>query len=339
MRVNRFGRKGFTLIELLVVIAIIAVLVALLLPAVQQAREAARRTQCRNNLKQIGLAMHNYVDSYRMLPPATTTNAVEGGEHGPAAWVRILPYIDQGPLYDQLRAVGFGKNVNYWLGSGSANTAKIRAILDGKIVSVYRCPSSPLPETRSVKGSQQMWATYTLIMGSNNHPTTDKTGVYRQAHASAGGCFPNNRGIAFRDITDGTSNTMMVGEQGDWLRSDPNRKNRTAIPTSGPWMGGKNPRNPHGDGTWSSSGSHGWGSPTQDTRCYNMTTIRQGPNPTGLANWQRHPACNTPLTSAHSGGVSVLLGDGSVRFVSDSIDLNTLKNLADRNDGNTLSEF
>ena len=334
-------RKGFTLIELLVVIAIIAILIALLLPAVQQAREAARRTQCRNNLKQIGLAMHNYVDTYQMLPPAVTTSAVNGA-HGPTAWVRLLPYVDQAPLYNQLAGVGFGKDVNYWLGSRSQNSARLRNILDGKIINVYRCPSSPFESTRRPRRIFQtriMWSTYVLIMGSDRHPTTDHTGVYRQSYASAGGCFPNNQGIRLRDITDGTSNTMLVGEQSNWLKADYRHWNRTAIPSSGPWMGGKNPRNPNGDGTWSSTGQHGWGDPTRDTRCYNMTTIRQTPNPTGLARWQVHPACNTPLASAHAGGVLILLGDGSVRFISDSINLDTLRNLADRDDGNTISEF
>ncbi|NOX55774.1 MAG: DUF1559 domain-containing protein, partial [Planctomycetes bacterium] len=100
-------RRGFTLIELLVVIAIIAILIALLLPAVQQAREAARRTQCRNNLKQIGLALHNYHDVYGVFPPALINSGRQGDRNtnGPVlnatAWIMLLPYVDQAPLYEQ----------------------------------------------------------------------------------------------------------------------------------------------------------------------------------------------------------------------------------------------
>src|SRR3954451_15240789 len=94
------SKRGFTLIELLVVIAIIAVLIALLLPAVQQAREAARRTQCRNNLKQIGLALHNYHDAHKIFPPGETSNGTDDPLYGHGPGVDILPYIDQATVYN-----------------------------------------------------------------------------------------------------------------------------------------------------------------------------------------------------------------------------------------------
>ena len=122
---QRIGRgvRGFTLIELLVVIAIIAVLIALLLPAVQSAREAARRTQCVNNLKQLGLACHAYESSFKVLPPETMCS----GTNGPTAFVHILPQIEQSALYDRLASVGFGTAVSYWLESTNPNTPRIRA--------------------------------------------------------------------------------------------------------------------------------------------------------------------------------------------------------------------
>src|SRR4051812_11942083 len=103
--------KAFTLVELLVVIAIIGVLVALLLPAVQTAREAARRMQCANNLKQIGLAFHNYESTFKVLPPETMCPAT--GVHGPTAFVHILPQIEQSGIYDRLASVGFGNTVSF----------------------------------------------------------------------------------------------------------------------------------------------------------------------------------------------------------------------------------
>src|SRR5262245_9139816 len=112
--------RAFTLVELLVVIAIIGVLVALLLPAVQTAREAARLMQCANNLKQIGLAFHNYESTHKVLPPETM--CVGAGTHGPTAFVHILPQIEQSGLYDRLASVGFGATVSYWMGSANAKT-------------------------------------------------------------------------------------------------------------------------------------------------------------------------------------------------------------------------
>jgi prepilin-type N-terminal cleavage/methylation domain-containing protein len=327
------SRRGFTLVELLVVIAIIGILIALLLPAVQAAREAARRMKCGNNLKQIGLALHNYHESYRCFPPATVTDGV----HGASTFVRILPYMEQRGTYGQLSQIGFGSQTNYWLGSTNANTLLIKPILEQTQPTNYRCSSSLLDETRSVGGTQQQVPSYALIAGSNNHPTTDHDGQ-NGGHCSAGGLFPGNKVTAFRDMRDGASNTLALGEQSSWVADDWGNY-RTAFSESGPWMGGKNPRIPSGDGTWSSSGSHSSSPATEDMRCFCFTTIRQGPNPTGTAGWQRNNRCNTPLTSGHPGGVRGLLADGSVTFISDTIELSVLKNAADRDDGNAAESI
>jgi len=178
--------KAFTLVELLVVIAIIGVLVALLLPAVQSAREAARRMQCANNLKQIGLAFHNYESTFKVLPPETM--CVGAGTHGPTAFVHILPQIEQSALYDRLASVGFGANVSYWMGSSNANTPKIRAALDGYIIKGYRCPSSIMTKFRIVVDANLMVPSYAMIAGSNLHQTTDHNGQ-NGGHCSAGGLF------------------------------------------------------------------------------------------------------------------------------------------------------
>jgi prepilin-type N-terminal cleavage/methylation domain-containing protein len=326
-------RRGFTLVELLVVIAIIGILVALLLPAIQAAREAARRTQCVNNLKQIGLAMHNYHDSFNSLPPATMTT----GSHGATAFVRMLPFVEQGAVYDQLASVGFGSQTNYWLGSTAANTLLIAPILAQAKVPAYRCPSSVFPKTEAVGGTNQMVGSYVLIAGSSAHNTTDTNGV-DGGHCSGGGCFPGNLAVRLADIIDGTSNTMLVGEQSHYIVGNIGTL-RTAFEASGPWMGSKNSRIPRGVGTWSSSGAHGSGTSTEDMRSYAFTTVRQGPNPKGTVAWQQRTRCNTPLTSAHPGGIMALLGDGKVQFLGDDIDLRLLQNLADRDDGNVIGSY
>lgn len=333
-------RFAFTLVELLVVIAIIGILIALLLPAVQAAREAARRAQCSNNLKQLGLGVHNYHDTFNVFPPAVMVPDGNAQIHTATAFVRLLPFIEQLPLYRQLSDVGFGSATSYYLGSGSTNTALIRKILTDVKIPAYRCPSSPLPETRPVSSTypvEIMVPSYVLIAGSNTHSSTDTHGC-NSAHHSAGGLFPGNVVYSFRDIIDGSSNTLAVSEQSNWVTGIAT-ENRTAFGGSGSWMGLTNPRIPKGVGTWSSTGSHDVNYANTDTRCFANTTIRQTPNPTSTANWQKHSGCNTPLTSAHPGGVQGLLADGSVRFISDTIDLDNLKHLADKDDGHVIKEY
>jgi prepilin-type N-terminal cleavage/methylation domain-containing protein len=329
--------KGFTLVELLVVIAIIGVLVALLLPAVQQAREAARRMQCANNLKQIGLAFHVYEGTFKVLPPETMA-AVNTGAHGATAFVFILPQMEQGPLWERLASVGMGAQVSWWMGSSNAtHTPKMRAALDAFLVNGYRCPSSQFPKFRDIAGARMMVPGYVMIAGSNQHDSTDRRGV-NGGHCSGGGIFPGSVARRFGEVTDGTSNTFMLCEQSNWIAG---RKNefRTAFETSGPWMGVKNYRIPSGDGTWSVTGAHDSNTLNADMRSYAMTTVRDAPNPKGVAAYTGAVNCNTPLSSAHPGGVQAVLADGSVRFVTDNINLLTLKNLADRDDGNAIGDF
>jgi prepilin-type N-terminal cleavage/methylation domain-containing protein len=328
--------KGFTLVELLVVIAIIGVLVALLLPAVQSAREAARRMQCANNLKQIGLAFHVYETTFKVLPPESM--ATGGGAHGATAFVFILPQLEQGPLWDRLAAVGMGAQVSWWMGSANAtHTPKMRAALDGYIVPAYRCPSSQFPKFRDIADSRQMVPAFVMIAGSNLHDSVDRRGA-NGGHCSGGGIFPGSVARRFGEVSDGTSNTFMLCEQSNWVAGQRNNF-RTAFETSGPWMGVKNSRIPAGDGTWSSTGAHDTGATNTDMRSYAMTTLRDAPNPKGTAAYMGNVNCNTPLTSAHPGGVQSVLADGSVRYLTDVINLTTLKNLGDRDDGNVVSDF
>lgn len=182
-------RRGFTLIELLVVISVIGLLLALLLPAVQQAREAARRTQCRNHLKQLGLALHNYAESHLVLPignvPGTNFTFQS----------MILPQLDQTPLYNQIN-YNFGGTCFDW------KAALAPAQDPGNVsVPVFYCPSDP-------RGNQR---TFTA---SGVHIPTDYLGVSGTTPIDFDGALYSGSKTAFRDFTDGTSQTLLLGERG-----------------------------------------------------------------------------------------------------------------------------
>lgn len=320
-------RKGFTLVELLVVIAIIGVLVGLLLPAVQAAREAARRMSCSNNLKQLGLALHNYHDTYGTFPSASHANdrnSANGGPHSRTAWVAILPFVEQQNYYDQLADASLEFRLNFWLGSGSAGP--VRAVVDDKSVAGYWCPSSPLPRFKTQSGIQVQQGDYVLLGGANNHSSTDRRAHPGGSHFSDGGVFRNYGNVSFRDITDGSSNVIAIAEQsGFTINGTNNTYDARAHPNSGWYMGSKNHDVPSGSNN----------SFAEDDRCYNITTLRQ---PIGTkvigGGYARQSGCNTPVQSAHPGGVQILVADGSVRFMPGTTNLTLAKHLANRNDGN-----
>lgn len=343
----RSRRSGFTLIELLVVIAIIAILVAILLPAVQQAREAARRSQCKNNLKQIGLALFNYESTHDMFPAAVSTSN-GGGAHGPTFWVMLLPYVEETAAYEAVATVGFGKDVNFWLGSANAKTDAIEIPLSQVSPGGFRCPSSDLPETQAVGGQNHIWSSYVGISGSHGYKratpfaasaTSDGVADLATSNSSwsGGGIFFGNQPVSLAKLTDGPSNVLLIGEQSGYLIG--NGQNRTATPTSGPWMGIKNPRIVS-VGVPEDYMAIGPAPAENDTRCYNITTIRENPNPPVGTDTQLNTRCNTPLASKHAGGVQGLMGDGRVIFLADTVDLTrVLFRLADRNDGELVGEY
>jgi prepilin-type N-terminal cleavage/methylation domain-containing protein/prepilin-type processing-associated H-X9-DG protein len=328
-------RSGFTLVELLVVIAIIGILIALLLPAVQAAREAARRSQCTNNLKQMGLALHNYADSFKKFPSGSI--ALSG--HGPTAFVLILPYLEQRSLHSQLKF----NSGSFYFGSTSSD---VNMALHNITVPAYVCPSSPLEQmgtgsctsctVQPTTDRKLLKGTYVLVSGGRDHSSTDNQAA--KGPTSAGGVFLRGRPIGFQDITDGTSNTMAIGEQGDWgkIVASNTRADIRASDWSGMWMGANHNTNPTGNNSLSTLG---------DARCFLTTTIAfsvgykervaAAAGTPGTAPGD----CNTPLQAAHPGGCNVLLCDGSVRFLSESLQLQTLYNLANRDDGHPLGEF
>jgi len=341
---SHLRRRGFTLIELLVVIAIIAVLVALLLPAVQQAREAARRSSCKNNLKQIGLALHNYHDTYNCFPIAGYRQA-DGNRS--ASWlVRILPFIDQAAAYNQLTFdnTDFGGEV------GVDHNWQVFSQLRSDTL---LCPSSPLPETvtRDISGlptkstygaapdNYTVQATsYVGISGGFNDidvNTGTLSGTGDGFHwtgyggmVATGIIVPagrENGKVAFRNVTDGTSNTLAVGEQSDFYVDGAGARSDSR--SSNIW-----------GGAWSAHVS-GWNN--SPTAFYgNHTAIRYPINASDLPWWAVvNAAPNAPLNSAHTGGMQTVLADGSVRFISENINFLTLIALTHGEDGYPLGEF
>ena len=353
-------KRGFTLIELLVVIAIIAVLIALLLPAVQQAREAARRTQCKNNMKQFGLGLHNYHDVHNRFPLPAVFNfgpgvgSGVGGMETSNVWsLSILPFLDQAPVYNI-----YNFNLSAYEPS---NAAAVQAKL-----AAYICPSTP----RSGKG-----ITYTLpkaaagglltadavltdagasdyvaitrvkpaflnIAYNTNTYTTDlegwgKGGVCIAIPALAGSqTIPD--GGALRDITDGTSNTIMIGELAG--RNTLYRTGNIAVSPASPadeaafqqFASGGAWADPF-NGVWELSGRNYDGTGTQGPcgiNCSNakMTPARVFQYAAGLYAW-------------HTGGAHVLMGDGSVRFLSQNLSGITLSQLISRAGGEAVGEF
>ncbi|MGL6074648.1 MAG: DUF1559 domain-containing protein [Fimbriiglobus sp.] len=343
-------RSGFTLIELLVVIAIIAILIGLLLPAVQKVREAAARARCQNNLKQIGLALHNFHDTRGHFPAGGASDAQPYGTGGDWAWgsawtVFILPQMEQDNIFRQMGFTG-GSG---WGGQAAANAN----VTNNVVVPTFRCASSPLqPTTTStINGTPQMLNHYVGISGavSGLIPGYNETrintgggsaGCCSGGIASGGGTLFPGSSVRITSIGDGTSNTIMVSEQNDLLTT----VNGSRVP-------------------WGAGLLHGWHigfyrssgvSPPNlgnggDVRTFQMTTVRytinrktgwpDAPGNCGSVGVCENMGTNIPLNSAHSGGVNALFGDGSIRFLRDSLTMQILAQLSTRDDGIPLGDF
>ena len=330
-------RRGFTLIELLIVTAIIGVLVGLLLPAVQASREAARRMQCSNNVKQIGLAIHNYENTFRVLPAGAKPSPRGGWGH---SWqIAILPYAEAGNLYAKFDFKGinsvhtgliYGPNP-----SGILANSDNGNLLAGKWIDLFVCPSSDVDRFALASLTPPgpigvISPDYTAIAGAIDHPSTVNNDGNTYVHnytgrQSFGGVLRLRDHVTFAEVRDGTSHTLMVGEQSDWC-----------IDVSGKRT---NCRSDFGHGfsmgCWPAGNAN-------DNRFFNGTTVRY---PINNRAWNQTGVgsdlfgSNRPILSAHAGGAQGLFTDGSVHFLDESLALQTLFNLSNRDDGNVVGSW
>ncbi len=302
-RAGQSPRRAFTLIELLVVIAIIGLLIALLLPAVQAAREAARRAQCVNNLKQLGLALHNYDGTHRAFPPGYVSNFTAAGDDIGPGWgwaAMLLPQFEQGPLFN---AVNFNLNIE----APANSTGRMPNI------SIFLCPSD------TVRPS--WWALKRTLTGAPTEricqvAPSNYVGMYGTSEpgVNGDGSFFRNSFISLRDITDGTAQTIVIGE----------RSHRLGYAT---WVGSVT------DAVLYPEENTGVGRPRVEHASgmvLGHAGERKGPgDPHGDVN---------QFYSRHSGGgVNFLFADGHVTFLKSTMDYKTYRALATRAGGEVVS--
>jgi prepilin-type N-terminal cleavage/methylation domain-containing protein len=312
-------RFGFTLVELLVVIAIIGVLIALLLPAVQAAREAARRMSCSNHLKQIGIALHNYHDTNHNELPFATYPCPQ--DRSVRSWiVAVLPFMEQQPLFSEL-TFGDASSFDPNHAEAVANLTALNEI----VVSDLYCPSNTRGKTREDGNYKFQKINYVGIGGTvrnPNDPTTDMTPYYHGygTHTANGTIIEcgilGSSSIGLEALSDGTSNTVGIAEQSNMVRDAS--------------------RNPYDCGASGHRGG-GWNGGRSDSTEWigNVTFVTLTINSICSGPTCNEPyVCNTIISSPHPGGAQFTVMDGSVRFLSETIDFNNiLLRLAARNDG------
>jgi prepilin-type N-terminal cleavage/methylation domain-containing protein len=354
-------RDGFTLVELLVVIAIIGVLVALLLPAVQAAREAARRMQCSNHLKQIALGLQNYHDTYLSLPYGARARYVNNspasnmGAVGPSFYVGLLPFCEQRNLFDRIDGL---EKTGQTFSSVSTDSTTVGGVCGNAKIPWMICPSSPLPQLETPSGGLPLTVpSYVGIAGASNGGQQPGGADFREDRTSPGpasgtlsqgGMLTINRALKMKDATDGTSNVIVVGESSDFFYDATQSRHRVDGSTSatsgqnvgGWWFRGCNSQqetfpamlgNPAvynirtiGFSNAAANNNNGWPAVGFNGRGFNVTLPSNGIGTLGP---------NNPLLSAHPAGILAAFLDGHVATLTKNTDLWTAKRLATRDDG------
>jgi prepilin-type N-terminal cleavage/methylation domain-containing protein/prepilin-type processing-associated H-X9-DG protein len=321
-------KRGFTLIELLVVIAIIAVLVAILLPAVQQAREAARKSQCQNNMKQLGIALHSYNETYTVFPYSTSTNSRFNAPHiatNHTGYISLLPYIDQANLFNKFDPTQASGNFTHTKGTsvlaGGGATATGNGVLSTTRVAGYLCPSDDggqfLPSSDVNYGCVVGLPSYRTSYGFNVANGNPSTTLWTLESIAARTMFGVCSNAQMRDIKDGTSNTVAMAET--TLEVD---DGRTA--------------------SWACVQHVGAGTN------FGHQSIYHSPNQWWCCGWRTPPMAQYragrlgewgSAGSLHTGGLNVLMADGGVIFVSENMDAVIRQRLSYIADGLKLDDI
>jgi len=316
--------NSFTLLEVLVVVALVGILAAVLLPALLAGREAARRVACTNHLKQLGLAVLNFENARGQLPTGVSGNMT----YGSSWWVRVLPFLEQSTLYDSLDR----RRPHH--GTVLLNLQNAKAV-NGQTVEVMLCPSSPIPPLHRVGSVEVMMPSYVGIAGAARDKTFAESRINKccapmnDGQISGGGLLIPNRPIRLREVKDGLSKTMLIGEISDYAVDRDGREQRIDGGFPEGWITGtKLPGTPP-DYLGSLA-----------TPAWNITTIRYRVNTRDfeLPGVDDNHGPNNPLASAHPSGANMLLADGSVHFLVDPLELTTLKRLATRDDGQVIED-
>lgn len=317
--------KAFTLVELLVTIAIIAVLLGLLLPAVQMVRESSRRSHCQNNLRQVGLALLGHeaskqslpIGAWRHFPPSYPSSTI-----GMSWWVGLLPHLEQPHLVNRLDCHEAHPG---WVAMHPQNGIAI----DGVLIASMFCPSTPLPMLSPVAGFQVGMPSYVGISGATNDDGYVESRVNQccapknDGEISAGGVLIPNSAITLRMVSDGTSQTLAVGEASDFCFTSNGDARRVDGGYPNGWITGT-----------LALGTPREYDPSRTPASWNITTLRYPLNTRNydLPGIDGNRGADNPLLSAHPGGVNGIYVDGSAHFLADGMEVDALKRLGTRDD-------